>query len=577
MPAPEPAIGALRREALGPAAAPVGSGLRASPGSAPPLPELREGRPPGLLRRLLSILRHVLGLALGALVASTEAAPSWRRRRLLFLPRRAGAAIARRLVRRSLRNAPWPVQLRSRLELLGPTYIKLGQVLSLRQDLLPADVTTELGKLLDRLPALPGERFLELVEEMLPVPVESAFVYIDPQPLASASIAQIHRATTLDHRQVVLKMVKPGIRETLRRDARILQMTGSFAGLFLGRYRPRRVIDEFIQCTAREVDLRLEADHAEIFSANFSDDEEVVFPKVLRQFSTRDLLCLEYLDGFRPDSPTASSLPEEEKDRIVSIGARAMLTMLYRDGFFHADLHPANLLILPGPKAAFLDLGMVGRFDDDLRRVMLYYFYCLVRGDVDNAARYLASVAEVGPRSDLKGFRRALAELGLRWRRQPELSGFSLAQLMLRSVGLAGKYRVVFPVELVLMVRALVTFEAVGSSLVPGLDVAQVSRGPLRWILLQQLSPLRLGREGLAAAPDLFDAVVKAPLLITETLKVVESYTRQPRENPLAGLRGTLLGAASIVSGAILAATGAPWPAWASLFGVGLLVALRRG
>ncbi|MCB1054724.1 MAG: AarF/ABC1/UbiB kinase family protein [Acidobacteria bacterium] len=543
-----------------------------------PFEVLVERPPAGLLRRFLVTQRHLTGLLLGGLVAWVRHRPAERRHGFLFALAWLLSWPARLLVRRDLRREPFPVQLRRRLELLGPTYIKLGQVLSLRRDILPASITDELAHLLDRLPVVSFERFLELVEADLGRPVQEVFFWIDEEPLGSASIAQIHRATTSDGEQVILKVVKPGIRETLRRDALLLKAFGSMLEIFLARYRPRTVIDEFVDYTFKEVDLRREADNAEVFANHFRDQPDVVFPRIYRRLSGRDVLCMEFLDGIKPNSPEAVALPLDVRERIVRLGAEAIIRMLYRDGFFHADLHPANLLLLPGPKAGFIDLGMVGRFDDALRRTLLNYFYCLVHGDADSAARYLTSVAEPGPGADPHGFRRELVEISQRWHGRSSFEGISLGQLILESVNIGGEYRMYFPVEMVLMVKALVTFEGVGQILMPGLDVVAISRQHIQRIFLEQFSPLRLLGEAARSAPDLVEAVSQAPMLVHQSLKALDQMTTQrPRETPLAGIRGTLFGGFSLLAGAILVAAGAPWPLSALLFGLGVLVALRPG
>jgi ubiquinone biosynthesis protein len=347
--------------------------------------------------------------------------------------------------------------------------------------------------------------------------------------------------------------------------------------LFLARYQPRRVIAEFCDYTAKEVDLLREADNAETFVANFGDMPGIVFPRIHRQYSSRQLLCMEYLEGMRPDDPRVQAMSNDEKDRLVDLGSAGIIRMLYRDGFFHADLHPANLLILPGVKCGFIDLGMVGRFDDGVRRVLLYYYYCLVMGEAEYAARYLASVAHPAPGADPDGFRRAVAEISQRWSRSSTFEDFSLAQLILESVASAGQYRMYFPVEMVLMVKALVTFEGVGRILRPGLDVAAVSRRHVSRIFMRQFNPLRIARESVRAAPEIVDALAKAPMLITEGLRFLEKSTRQPPENPLAGLRGTIMAGCSLVAGAILVAFDGPWPLWSMLFALALVLALRRG
>ncbi|HEX6534172.1 MAG TPA: AarF/UbiB family protein [Gemmatimonadaceae bacterium] len=525
--------------------------------------------------------RHLLGLLLGAITAWTRDREARRgagqRLGARWAMARLVTVAARPLLRRDLAELPFPVQFRRRLELLGPTYIKLGQILSLREDILPHSITSELRNLLNRLPAISFDDFVDLVEADLGRPVERLYSWIDHEPLGSASIAQIHRATTIDGMDVVIKAVKPGVAETLRQDARLLRILGATLQWVIPRYQPRRIIAEFCDYTLREVDLRREADNAETFAANFRDLHDVVFPTVDRHRSNRRVLTMQYLDGIRPDAPEALALPEETRQHLVDLGAESIIRMLYRDGFFHADLHPGNLLILPGAKVGFIDLGMVGRFDDALRRGLLYYYYSLVSGDHENAARYLAVIAEPGSGGDPAGFRREVDEISSRWHRASSFESFSLAQLVLESVSRGAQFRMYFPVELVLMVKALVTFEGVGHVLLPEFDVADVSRHHMRRVFLDQFSPARVIREGVRGTPELVDVIVKLPSLVTEGVRVLERSARAPAEHPLAGVRGTLIAGFCLVAGAILMAFGRPWPIWGALFAAAVVLALRRG
>jgi ubiquinone biosynthesis protein len=537
---------------------------------------LEEGPPPSLARRFLTTWRHAIGLVYGAAVAVArdreqfdfvKGAP-------LFLIRIA-ASLVRPFVRKDLRALPLEAQLRRRLEILGPTYIKLGQVLALRTDLFPAFITDELGHLLDRLPVVPFDRYLDLVADGLGRPVDAMFDHVDPTPLGSASIAQIHRARTRDGDDVIIKVVKPNIGETLKRDARLLGFFGSFLQLFFGKYQPKRVIDEFTEYTLREVDLRREADNARQFALNFADLPGIRFPRIYPAFSSRSVLTMERFDGLRPDSAAAQALPLSDREALIDLGAESIIRMLYRDGFFHADLHPGNLFILRGgdgePQLGFIDLGMVGYFDGELRRVLMYYYYSLVTGDAENAARYLASIAEPGPGGNVDGFRKAVAEVCRRFQRAASFRDYSLGQMIMESVSLGGRYRVYFPVELVLMVKALVTFEAVGHALLPDFDVAKLSQRHANKTFREKFNPLALGKESLRGLPELVDLLVHAPVIAADALRFVERRVKQPPVNPLEGVKSTLLAGFSLVSGALAAGLGAPWWLWAPLFGLAAL------
>ncbi|MDX1419623.1 MAG: AarF/UbiB family protein [Rubricoccaceae bacterium] len=545
------------------------------------------GKPPGLVRRLITVYRHATGLVYGAAVAVARDREqfAWIKGLPLFLIKVA-AFFVRPLVRKDLRALPLQVQLRRRLELLGPTYIKLGQVLALREDLLPSFVTEELKNLLDRLPVMPFEVFLERVSQGLGRPIDEMFAFVDPIPLGSASIGQIHAARLLTGEEVILKVVKPHIYVVLKRDARLLGFLGSFLQVFFSRYQPKRLIDEFTEFTLREVDLRREADNAEQFALNFADETDIRFPRIYRDYSSRLVLTMERFEGLRPDSDAARALPEEAREHLVDLGAESIIRMLYHDGFFHADLHPGNLFILHTdpdehgrvrPKIGFIDLGMVGFFDGELRRTLMYYYFSLVTGDAEGAARYLTSVAATEAKSDPQGFKRAVAEICRRFYRASQYGDFSIAQLIMESVSLGGQYRMYFPIELVLMTKALVTFEGVGQALMPGIDVAKVSQRHVSRLFRSQFNPVTLLKESFRNAPELVDLIVKSPSLAAEMLRFAEQRIRHPSPNPLAGIKGALLSGSALVSGTVAASVGAPWYLWTPLFLLAALFALRRG
>ncbi len=532
---------------------------------------------PGLARRGRATVRQVVALLLGGFVASVEASRARGGRGLLFRLRAMVAWLFRRFLDPAIVAEPFPVQLRLRLEMLGPTYVKLGQILSLRQDILPASVTSELRNLLSDLPPVPFEAIREVVESELGREIEEVFAEVDPVPLGSASIAQSHWARLATGDQVILKVVKPGIRDLLYRDAALLRSTARFLQLIIPRYQPRRVIDEFCDYTLREVEMTYEAQNAEAFADNFTDMPDVVFPRIFREYSGHSVLCMEFLDGLRPDDERVLSLPPAERERLIHLGAEAVLRMLYQDGFFHADLHPANLLVLPDVKVGFIDLGMVGQFEPVLRHNLLELFYAMVMEDFEGAARHLAAVSQKDPRSDVPGFRRAVREVARKWRRHAKFEEFSLAMLILECVQLGARYHLYFPVDMVLMVKGLVTYEAVGYLLDPDFNVAEVSEKYVGAILRQEYSPSRVWKELVRVAPDILDAVLKTPLLVSEGLGALEERTHRRPQRPLSGIRATLFGGAFLVAGTILVALDGPWFLAALFMIIGVLLPLRRG
>ncbi len=532
---------------------------------------------PDLARRGRTTLRHISALVFGGYVASVDSAKRRGGTGYFYRTRAFVAFFIRPFLDKDIRKLPYPAQLRKRLEILGPTYVKLGQILSLRKDLLPDIVTDELRNLLSDLPPVDFDKIREVIENDLGHPVDEIFASIDEIPLGSASIAQSHRARLHSGEGVILKVVKPGIRELIYRDSTLLRTTAGFLQYIIPRYQPKAVIDEFCEYTVREVEMELEAENAETFAVNFADMPDVIFPAIYRDYSGTSVLCMEFLDGVRPDDPSMLDLPLAERQTMIDLGADAIIRMLYQDGYFHADLHPANLLALPGPKVGFIDLGMVGHFDPELRHNLMHLFYSLVMEDFERASRYLAAVSRTGPRSDVLGFRTAVKEVSRRWRRRATFEEFSLALLMLECVQLGAKYRLYFPVEMVLMVKALITYEGVGYLLDPDFNVAEVAKLHVGRIFRQEFSPMRLLREGIRAAPDLFDAVAKMPLLISEGLTVLEERSRKPVQKPLSGTRATILGGFCLVSGSILMAFDGPWVVSLILIVLGLGLPLRRG
>jgi len=540
-PPADPTLAAETSHALGP--------VRATPFVFDPLRPYR-----GVVRRFFVVYRHVLGLLAGGAAAYVRALPRERRHGLKSWFPRLTASIVWPFLDRGIRRLSFAQQLRRRLEVLGPTYIKLGQIMAIREDLLPRSITAELANLFDRLPAIPFVQVREIVETSLARRLEDLYALVDETPLGSASIAQAHRAVTLDGDEVVVKVIKPGVAEMIESDLTLLGMVGGFLQWVLPRYQPRQIIAEFSAYTRKEVDYTFEADNAETFAANFRDMEDVAFPRIHRALSSRNVLTMEFMDGLKPGSEAASALTQAERERVIDLGAASIIRMLYRDGFFHADLHAGNLMIFPGRRVrmGFIDLGMVGRFEERTRRQMLYYFHALVSGDVDGATRYLADMATVGKGGDPHGFRRAVTDLSRRFVTHASRGEISIAQLILESVGLGGRYRVFFPVEMTLMVKALVTFEGVGRTLDPQLDVAAVSQKHVTKIFQQQFDPRLLMRQVLRGSPELVDMAIRLPQLLSAGFKFADEHlnNRSPA-NPLQGIKGSILAAACIIGGVL--------------------------
>jgi ubiquinone biosynthesis protein len=543
--------------------------------------EYIERKPHSLFVRFLVTQKHIIGLLLGGGFAylrhrsETHAKFSLSKDVLL----RFFLWLHWIFLNKKLIKQPFKVQLRRRLEMLGATYIKLGQIMSLREDVLPKEITDELKKLLDTLPAVKYERFAELVEDNIQQPIHRVFADISTTPLGSASIAQTHSAELRTGEEVVIKLLKPGTRELIKTDSKIIKFVGRVLNIFVPQLQPKNMFTEFCDYTNKEVDFRLEADNAELFANNFAKHPDIVFPKIYREYSNQDMIVMEFIKGMKPDHKAYEKYNQEDREKIVDIGAYAIIQMLYHDGFFHADLHPGNLILLDGPngpKCGFIDLGMVGRFEETTRKTMLYYFNSLVMGDPESAARYLTMLARTDKYSDIDGFRKEFIIVGDRWLKAPNFKDFSLARLIMESVILGAKYRLYYPLELVLMVKAIITYEGVGNVIMPGFDIQKVSKKHIRKMLLVEVNPLDLLKHQLQNAPEIMDIIMRTPMLLAESVKRYEHKLVEVKGKSGAdGIKHMIFASCCIIGGSIMAAAGLQWFVFVPLFLLGTIIALK--
>lgn len=533
-----------------------------------------ERQPTGIVRRFFGTLRQLLALLIGAGFSYSkemgEKGKGWSLRVIML---RFILAFTWPFMNKDIIGQPFPVQFRRRLELMGPSYIKLGQILSLREDVLPKSITEELKNLLRQAPVVSFERFKQLIESDLKRPTEEMYDWIDPVPLGSGSLAQIHLARLKTREEVAIKVLKPGVRKMVETDTMLLNLFGRVLQVFLSRFQPYQLTREFSRYSRREVDLRIEADNAEIFAANFMEEPKVRFPEIYRQFSNREVLTMEFMRGREINDPTIRNLSSARKTRLVDLGIDAIIQMIFKDGFFHADLHPANLLALDDGCVGFIDLGMVGQFDSSLKRRLFYYFYSLAEGDAGNAARYLTAMSRAGRGGDPDGFRRAVEDLNRRYLRHPSFEDFSLGQLVLESVKLAGTYRIQYPGEIILMVKALVTVEGVGNQLLPGINVMTVSQKHIKNMLYKEFNPIKIAKDSILLVPEILDTLKQSPLYINDLKVLLEDQVETDRPPLLVEIMGTIFGSVCVITGAILAAFGLPWWLWVFFFFTGFSIA----
>ena len=381
-------------------------------------------------------------------------------------------------------------RLRRSLDDLGPTFVKFGQLLSTRSDILPEGVLFELQKLQDTAKPMPSGTAQTIVERELGAPVEEVFASFDPDPLGSASIGQVHRAVLRGGEVVAIKVQRPEAPSRVESD---LELMREFADFLDRRFGQRILVDvrglvaEFETVIRRELDYRAEAANARRFAADFAETA-VVIPKVYLELSTSRVLTLQYVEGTRFRDIRPLSLTPSERRRVASMGADAIFKMAFEDGFFHGDPHPGNLLLTPEGDLALLDFGMIGYMS---------------RGDIEALSRLFIAVVQRDAAAALRG----LESLGVRYASEVradlvrdlreflnKYSGLSvgevtLGQALSELIALARRYRLRVPPVFPLLTKALVTAEGLARAIDPTINVYEVAQPYARRLLLERYDP----------------------------------------------------------------------------------------
>lgn len=419
------------------------------------------------------------------------------------------------------------------LQDLGPTFVKLGQIASTRSDLLPADILVELKKLQDDVAPFPEAEARQMIEESLGAPVDQVFAEFEGKPLASASVAQVHRALLRvlpDEApvQVAVKVQRPGIEALVARDLNLLYMLASLVERAIPEsriYRPTGLVQEFDRAITAELDFMLEAQNARRFAENFHDEPALRIPQVYGQASGKRVLTLEYLDGVKV---TLAVKQGADGRWIAENAVRIILKMVFEDGFFHADPHPGNILILPRPESGqyepgqpviigMLDLGLVGRLSPRLRDLSVDLLMGAARNDPEAMADALMAIGKPHKKLDVEAFRAYVRDMADRHLGR-ELKHMEAAAIMRDFIVGAMRFDIEIPTELTMMLRAMMTIEGVGKEIDPELDLFKVARPYLGRIIWQRYHPLRLGNELLHNAGRLSAMARDMPVQVQEIL-----------------------------------------------------------
>ena len=382
------------------------------------------------------------------------------------------------------------VRLRQSLDDLGPTFVKFGQLLSTRSDILPEGVLFELQKLQDTVKPMPAGTAQTIIERELHAPVEELFARFDPEPLGSASIGQVHRAVLRGGEIVAVKVQRPEAPGRVESD---LELMRDFADFLDRRFGQRILVDvrslvaEFETVIRRELEYAAEAAHARRFAANFAGTP-VVIPKVYLELSTSRVLTLQYVEGTRFRDIRPLLLTPSERRRVASMGADAIFKMAFEDGFFHGDPHPGNLLLTPEGDLALLDFGMVGYMSRGDIEALSRLFVAVIQRDAGAALRGLESLGvrytpEVRPdlERDLREFLNKYSGLSV--------GEVTLGQALSELIALARRYRLRVPPVFPLLTKALVTAEGLARAIDPTINVYEVAAPYAQRLLLERYHP----------------------------------------------------------------------------------------
>jgi ubiquinone biosynthesis protein len=450
-----------------------------------------------------------------------------------------------------------PRRTRLALEALGPTFVKLGQILATRGDLLPPPWIAELEQLHSQAPTLPFDRLRTAVETALGQSPETAFASFDPIPLAAASMAQVHRATLTDGRPVVLKIRRPDIRPRMEADLRLIAHLAAVvesASAEARRFAPVALVRQLAQAVLEELDFTNEGRNADRLRDDFAGNSRVVIPDIHWEWSSETLLVMDYIDGLPPRNGNTLRQAGIDPTAIANLGADMVLDMILINGRFHGDPHPGNLLCLPGNRIALLDLGMIGHVSPRRREEFLGFVQSLVSGDPAALTETLViwSQGNGVPREQIM---RAAEQLVARHGGGKLVLGAMIADFLplLREAGL------VMPADLLLIFKALVTIDGVLMGIEPDFDLSQaIQRSRLR-ILQARLSPAGWMRNADALLLEVSKISDDAPRLLRAAIGRLEARPDpSPRDQATAAaitsagrwIAMAILGAAAILTAA---------------------------
>lgn len=397
------------------------------------------------------------------------------------------------------------------LEELGATFVKLGQILSTRPDLLPPAYITELTRLQDQVPPASWETIKAALEKELERPVEQVFATIDPVPIAAASLAQVHGATMPDGRQVVVKVQRPGIERVVNIDLDILYDITRLAQerTTFGRDLVE-IVEDFTVFLRAELDYRREGRNADRFRANFAEESHLYVPLVYWEYTTSRLLIMERIFGIKINDIEAIDAAGYDRYTIALHSARLIIKEVLDDGFFHADPHPGNILILPDEVIGLVDFGTVGYLETSYRASLIRLYVAAVQMDVDGFVEQLIRMGVADVNVDRSRLQRDTRRLLIKYNGMP-LSEVRVKELLEDLRPIIYAYNLRLPTDLWLLAKTLVMMEGAGKRLAPDFDIFEVSRPYVKKFMRQMWLPTEWGPDLMRSASSWADLLTDLP------------------------------------------------------------------
>jgi ubiquinone biosynthesis protein len=483
-----------------------------------------------------------------------------------------------------VRALPRGARLRLALTELGPIFVKAGQVLSTRRDLVPADIADELALLQDQVPPFPGAAARAIVEAELKAPVGRLYAYFEETPLASASIAQVHAAALHDGREVVVKVLRPGIDAQIARDVKLLRSLGGLAQRWhpnADKIRPLDVVAEVEKMLENELDLQREGASASLLRRNFASGVDLYVPEVHWELTSARVLTLERVHGVSSDDIAAIDAAGIDRKALAAKGVRIFYEQVFRDNFFHADAHPGNIWVDPArtaePRFIALDFGIMGSLPEADQYWLAQNFIALFERDYARIAKLHVDAGWMPPSVRLDELEAAVRTVCEPYFTRP-LSQISLAELVVKLFQTARRFELTIQPQLILLQKTLLNIEGVGRLLDPDIDIWAVAHPVLRRILRERYSPLRTLGEVRKRLPEWFHIAPQLPELVHGALQRValgeqrlladaDALSHQTRlVRRLLHMMGSgLLGAALLVSATLLWALAPQHGVWPPL------------